>query len=121
MKRLLAISLLLLAFFGCAGSIGDLSNLLDSSSHLDSKNFSIVQSGIEGSAHCWYLLPGIPLGEMALYKAAMADLRKKVDQENRSTALVNVTVDNSTLGLLLCWKKQITITADVIEFVSEQP
>jgi hypothetical protein len=113
----LVVSLLLL--FSCGASLGNYSTCAETQTQLNRNNFKVVQTGVQGYAECWYLLSTIPLGDMELFKTAMAMLKTKANTVGKSTAIVNVTQDISVQSYIVVSKKYLTLTGDVIEFVDK--
>lgn len=113
------------AFF--AGTLTDV--------RLQSDNYELLATDVEGAATAGYLLgvsgglgPSTTAvavahvsGDDALYKTALENLWANVrtqteSAEGRSLALVNVRYDVSALNLIVYTQPTVTVRADVVEF-----
>ena len=94
---------------------------------LSQANFTVVQTGVKGTAEATYLgircpMSGEPFGIVLtgagdLTTQAMNDLREKAGLKGKSRVLVNVTQELEYKPWVIIWHRvQRTITADVIEF-----
>ena len=108
----------LLLFSGCGATIGMYPHIASTQTELAEKNFTVVKTGITGSASAWYLLNTIPLGDTELYKQAMNEIRKEAGIEGKPYAIINVTQDISTTTYLVVSRAKITLTVDVVEFIA---
>ena len=90
---------------------------------LTQDNFRVVQVGAKGTSYGggFLCLPGVPvlfpLGAPSM-EEAKKDLYDKIGfpSEQKALALVNVTIDRSSLCLFVLGQYTLTITADVVEF-----
>ena len=125
MKRnFIGLVLFLLFPLGCgsihgAGPLGHTSEV-----NLAGKNFTVIQTNVQGSASVFILFPlrlpwigelGLPFGNADLYKRAMDDLRSKVET-SQNIGFVNLTVDEKLKHFFLFGWKTVTVTADVVQF-----
>jgi uncharacterized protein DUF6567 len=104
---------------------------------LSEDNYRLIATDVSGTAEAAYLLGvSLPTGMMnstlalvrlkgtgMLYQEALADLWTRFQEEHgaidgRTLALVNVRYDSDNLNLLLYTRPQLSIRADVVEFVS---
>lgn len=85
---------------------------------LSKKNYRVVKSAAQGTDRGFYLLGLIPIAQ-ATYNEAIRDLYSNVNVKNRAAALINVTQERTYFYIILWSVPQLTVTADVIEFVDE--
>lgn len=88
---------------------------------LTKKNYKVVKVAAKGKSSGFRLLGIIPFTSPS-YAKAKESLYESVGEplEGRAIALVNQTEDRSSLYLILFSIPQVTITADVIEYLDEQ-
>lgn len=117
MKQLTIISFVLALLL--SSCFGVHSGTFQSSAQLSSANYKIVKRGVQGKATTTVVLFIGGLGKEALVAQAKEDLM----QEHKVTStqlLANVSVDWRTITTpvyLAMWKRQCTVTADIIEFI----
>ena len=130
MKKLLSLIVLLSVVMlatGCAISRTANPQITSARANLSQANFTVVDSGVKGSAEMTFLgirLPwsgdpfGIVLsGEKNLTTVAMNKVRSKAGLKGKSRALVNVTQELEYDPWIIIWHRvRKTITADVVEF-----
>jgi hypothetical protein len=85
---------------------------------LTNKNYRMIKPGATGTSFGFRLLGIIPFGSPH-YAAARSKLYSSVNQPlaGKAVALTNELEDRSTLYLILFSVPELTITADVIEFI----
>ncbi len=107
-----------LFIIGCGSTIGKAPHSIQTQTQLNQKNFKVISTGVEGFAYCYYLFNVIPLRNKSLYKMAMNEIRGKVKGDGKPVSLINVTEDVSTVTYFLFSKVELTLTADVVEFIN---
>ncbi len=128
--------LLAVSLAGCV-STGTFPSANVTNVELTEANYEVVATNVEGRASAGYILGlsgGFGLSQMqtlalvrvdgpdALYGAALQDLWENFraqygEVEGRNLALVNVRFDGDAVNALVYTRPQITIRADVVEFV----
>jgi hypothetical protein len=134
--HLFFLAVVLTTLVGCA-TTGRFNSTNLTNVELSESNFRIVATNVSGEASAEYLLGFsvaqagemqtvgfIPLGgDRLLYKAALENLWHNFEQTHgdingRSLALANVRFDSDALNVLIFYTRaQISVRADVIEFV----
>ncbi|HUT24297.1 MAG TPA: DUF6567 family protein [Sumerlaeia bacterium] len=91
------------------------------STHVDlsRSNYSVVRADVTGVSRGIKLLGVVPIMSPS-YRSAMSDLYSRIGpMEGRSLALVNCIHERSNLYFILFSVPQLTVRADVIEFLDE--
>jgi hypothetical protein len=83
---------------------------------LSERNFRVV-SNVQGTSESEYIFGIGGMSKSAMIADARAQILQQADMIGKSCALVNETVEEHNLFLLVYTKKQITVTAQVVEFV----
>jgi len=125
MNRIFSLMILWLIVAGMISSCANVgtfpSTTLSTSVDLRKSNFRIIKSNAIGKSSGFILFWFIPIVQPT-YTGAMSDLYEKAGvAEGRAQALVNVTQENSKLSLLLFSIPRLTVRADIIEFIEENP
>lgn len=130
MKKILvtiAITTMIFGLSGCGNFAGYGPGGHSTQVTLEDNNFTVLQTGVEGTATVTVLFPalgalgvpsapaGLPLGDAALYDLAMKNLRSKLANKS-NVGLVNITVDERLKHFAVIGWKTLTITADVVQF-----
>lgn len=132
--RVLLLLVLVGSLTGCVSSGSFFSGTL-TDVQLQSNNYEIVATDMEGTATAGYILgvsgglgPSTTAiavakvsGDDSLYKTALENLWANVQAqtqaaEGRSLALVNVRYDVSALNLIVYTQPTVTVRADIVEF-----
>jgi len=139
MKKLMqdftGIVIMIVLLSGCASSGMHMSSSL-TNVELSSANYRIVARSVSGEARAGYIFGasfGIGMyaqvigmarvsGDKALYKTAMDNLWSNFEArhgsaEGRNLALVNIRYDVDALNLFVYTQPNLTIQADIIEFL----
>ena len=122
-SALMAASAILLCFaVGCSSTGSFKGQTTGTGVSLSQKNYRMIKAGAMGKSYGFSLLGIIPFTSPT-YADAKTDLYQSVGEPltGRAVALANQTEDHSNLYLILFSIPKVTLTADVIEFTSEQP
>ncbi len=104
---------------GCAFNRVDMPQFSSGAqSHLNRKNFRVVQANVRGTSYGFALFGIIPLFSPSM-SSAMHDLHTQVHAEGKAIALVNIAQDRTTTYLIVFSLPKITASADAIEFLDE--
>jgi hypothetical protein len=116
-KHFIIGALLLALLSGCGSSPNILPLATNDTVTLSRGNYKMIKAGARGVSGGFSILC-FPFGSPT-YAEAKANLYASLGQklEGRSIALINQTCDSGGLGLILVSFPNITITADVIEFI----
>ncbi len=112
-----AFGLILLINGGCALSTGSFDRNSNVSVVLSENNYSVVKTSVQGQSVGLRILG---IGWSPSYADTLGMLKQQAEIEKSSRALVNITEDIKWTGFFpFYWRKIITITADVVEFVGK--
>jgi hypothetical protein len=109
---------LAVAASGCSSNRIDMRQPSMTTVSLQGKNYRLVKAGAMGTSHGFRLLGILPFANPH-HAIARSKLYASVQEPltGKAVALTNELEDKSTLSLILFSVPQLTITADVIEFV----
>jgi len=112
------IILIFVLFTGCVSS-GMFPHTTDTKVDLSKNNYRIIKANAIGKSSGFKLLGIIPIISPK-YTKAMKDLYSEIGiSEGKARALVNVTQERSSIYLILFSIPELTVRADIIEFIDE--
>lgn len=121
LSRILVVSVLSLTMCGCASYLARFSPPVAQTTEVKFKenDFQYVQTNLSGEAQVWFLLYGIPLGDVRLFSRALGDMYACAEGKvlGRACQLVNWTVDETDFNCFLLRRRKVVMRSDLIEYV----
>ncbi len=119
MRKLNYFSIILLSTFLITSCSMNRSIMFTPSASLNKPNFKIVKT-VTGKAETEHILAFGGLNSRGLTNEAKADLYQNADLKENQT-IANITLDSKTtfFFFFLYWKEQVYVSADVVEFFSD--
>jgi len=107
-------------FYACAPSIGRFNQATGTGVNLEQNNYRVIKASATGVSSGFRLLGIIPF-KAPSYAEAKKNLYASAGEslDGRAIALANQTEDRSSLYVILFSLPKLTISADIVEFISK--